>query len=73
VVTSLVVTGPGGIGSGSAELDSLNATDSAPMASTAPAPAVAVINFSLVVFTSDHSNSISSRGEEANTTPPPDG
>jgi hypothetical protein len=62
MVASLVVTGPGGIGSGSAELDSLNATDNAPMASTAPAPAVAVINFSLVVFTSDHSNSISSRG-----------
>jgi hypothetical protein len=72
VVTSLVTTGPGGTGSGSAELVSLNATDSAPMASTAPAPAVAVINFSLVVFTSDHSNSISVVGKEVGTTPPPD-
>jgi hypothetical protein len=33
----------------------------APMAMTAPAPAIADINFNLVEFTSDHSNSISSR------------
>jgi hypothetical protein len=37
------------------------ATVTAPIASTAPAPAVANITFNLVEFTSDHSNSISSR------------
>jgi hypothetical protein len=37
------------------------ATVNAPIASTAPAPAVADITFNLVEFTSDHSNSISRR------------
>jgi hypothetical protein len=37
------------------------ATVNAPIASTAPAPAVAVITFNLVEFTADHSNSITSR------------
>jgi len=37
------------------------ATVNAPMPTTAPAPAAAHINFNLVEFTSDHSNSISSR------------
>jgi hypothetical protein len=59
VVIAVVVTGPGG--AGSAELVSLNATDKAPIAKTAPAPAVAHINFVFVESTSDHSNSISSR------------
>jgi hypothetical protein len=57
MVASLGATGPGG--AGSAELLSLKVTDRAPIASTAPAPAVANIN--LVEFTADHSNSISSR------------
>ncbi|KAA0079416.1 hypothetical protein CIW52_28320 [Mycolicibacterium sp. P9-64] len=56
------VTGPGGAGSaGSAELVSLKPTDTTPIARTAPAPAVANINFVLAVSTPDHSNSISSR------------
>ncbi|WP_036437503.1 hypothetical protein [Mycobacterium sp. URHB0044] len=59
MVASLGATGPGG--AGSAELLSLNATDTAPIASTAPAPTVADINFNLVDFTSDHSNSIARR------------
>jgi hypothetical protein len=70
VVTGVVDTGPGGAGSGSAELVSLKATDSAPMASTAPAPKVADTSLTLVDFTSAHSNSISSKSGGVKTTPP---
>ena len=59
VVTSDVVTGPGGAGSGvSAPLTSLKVTVSAPIASTAVVPAVADSTLNRVVFTSDHPNSV---------------
>ena len=59
-VTADVVTGPGGAGSGvSAVLTSLNVMVSAPMASTAVAPAVAEHTLSCLDFTSDHSISVS--------------
>jgi hypothetical protein len=55
VVTSDVVTGPGGAGSGVwATLTSLNLTASAPIASTAVAPAVADNTLNCFDFTSDH-------------------
>jgi hypothetical protein len=56
VVASDVVTGPG-VG-GSAELDSVEATAKAPMATTALAPIVAETNLICFDVTSDHSNSV---------------
>ena len=56
LVTSDVVTGPGGAGSGVwATLTSLNVTVSAPITSTAVAPAVADNTLNCFDFTSDHS------------------
>jgi hypothetical protein len=56
VVTSDVVTGPGG--SGSAELVSVVPTTNTPMAIAALAPIVAETNLIRFDFTSDHSNSV---------------
>jgi hypothetical protein len=58
VVASGVGIGPGLLGS--ATVVPLKATVMAPIASTPAAPAVAEINFNLVVFT-DHSNSVRKR------------
>lgn len=60
VVTSDVVTGPGGGGSGGwAELVSLKVTVSAPIAITALAPMLADNSLICFDFTSDHSVSVS--------------
>ena len=60
VVTSDVVTGPGGGGSGGwAELVSLDPTAIAPMAIMALAPTAADTNLTCFEFTSDHSISVS--------------
>ena len=61
VVTSDVVTGPGGGGGsgGWAELVSLDPTAIAPMAIMALAPTVADTNLTCFEFTSDHSISVS--------------
>jgi hypothetical protein len=71
VLTGVVDTGPGGAGVGSAELVSLKATDTAPMASTAPAPTVADTSFTLVDFTSAQLQfDLNSKSGGVNTTPP---
>jgi len=60
VVTSDVVTGPGGAGAGgSAALMSLKASPIPPMAMIAPAPTAADASFNCLDFTSDHSISVS--------------
>ena len=53
-----VVTGPGGAGSGWAELMLVDVTANAPIASNALAPMVAEPNFICFEFTFDHSRSV---------------